>query len=152
MFADGSESEVTVRRRAGGYVEIRERTADEDAVRSTAGGAAISEADLAELQRGARIAPRNLLAHARERGVVVPDDRPADGEVLLAYPDESVVYAFDASTYLCRRLEDRARDVAVAYADYRDVSGIVTPFLETHTRLDGTPLFREEFVRVEYGF
>src|SRR5262245_50783468 len=78
--------------------------------------------------REAALEPRNLLAHAEERGALAREG--ADGGLEIALSREGLHYHFDAATHLCTR-RTRAEDGAtVLYADWRAVDGVVTPFLE----------------------
>jgi len=71
--------------------------------------------------------PRNLLAHAEERGALARQG--ADGGLEVVIMDEGLLYRFDANTGLCAT-RTAADGSTVLYADWRPVDGVQTPFLE----------------------
>ena len=91
--------------------------------------------DVAEIRREARLAPRNVLAHAHELDLAggeaahAPDGSPA---VALELRPEGVRYYFHPQSFLCVAMVDAARDRRVEYAEYRKVGGVLTPFEERH--------------------
>lgn len=100
----------------------------------------------AALLREAAYEPRNLLAHAAERGAVPAT--ASDGAIEIALPAEGLVYRFDRATCLCARRIDPRRGIAIHYGGWRRVGGIATPFLE----IDETPegVFERRVLAVAY--
>jgi len=87
------------------------------------------------LLREAAYEPRNLLAHAAERGAVPA--AASDGAIEIALPAEGLVYRFDRATGLCARRIDPRRGVVTHYGGWRRVGGVATPFLEIDETPDG---------------
>lgn len=96
--------------------------------------------------REAALEPRNLLAHAAERGAV--PRASADGGIEIDLPGQGLVYRFDAGTRLCTRRIDSRRGGSTLYRDWRRVDGIATPFLEIEEEASGT--FTRRVLAVAY--
>ena len=78
--------------------------------------------------KGARCEPRNLLAHARERGARARAAQ--DGGIEVVVPAEGLLYRFDAATLLCAGRTHETSGASTLYLDWRRVDGVATPFLE----------------------
>ena len=76
--------------------------------------------------RLARLEPRNVIAHLRERPHAIRTD------LRLELLDERVVYVFDPNTALCAERFDLPSGDTTSYAEWRCVDGVATPFLEVH--------------------
>jgi len=98
------------------------------------------------LLREAAYEPRNLLAHAAERGAVPA--AASDGAIEIALPAEGLVYRFDRATGLCARRIDPRRGVVTHYGGWRRVGGVATPFLEIDETPDG--VFERRVLAVAY--
>lgn len=144
----GAASTVLVWRAAGGRIRIEERSPQGRTVRVTGGPSeTFADTERAELLRDARIAPRNLLAHAAEHGLALRNRPAPDGSRIVSFPGEFVLYLFDSKTFLCRRLIDLVRNRRIEFDGYRIVDGIMTPFVERHV---GDESFADLYVRVAY--
>jgi hypothetical protein len=88
--------------------------------------------EVEQIKRGVRLYPRNFLAHADEHQYDLCGIQEVSGEsvYLLSLPVEEVAYHFDPETLRCLRMIDRRTDSVTTYEDYRDVSGVITPFIE----------------------
>jgi hypothetical protein len=145
----GAASTVLVWRAAGGRVRVEERLPEGRVVRVTGGPAeTFDPAERAELLRDARIAPRNMLAHAAEHALALRGRPAPDGSHIVSFPAEFVLYLFDASTFRCRRLIDLMRRRRIEFENYREVDGVVTPFVERHVGADQS--FADLYMRVAY--
>jgi hypothetical protein len=139
---DPDGARISIVRAAGGRIRIDDRSDGAttsvivvgDAGVRVSGGVAVPLAagEIAEIRRDARLAPRNLLAHAAEHALalVAPTDPDA---IVVELADEGVRYRFSAATLLCSTLVDARRGRVVDYEDYRDIDGLMTPFLERIT-------------------
>lgn len=104
------------------------------------------------IKRGVRLYPRNFLAHADEHRYCAPVIDTEDGEQVfrLAVPAESVVFCFDAETFLCRFIEDTSNGFRNTYENHSEVHGILTPMRER--RFHGGRLVQEDIIaKVEYN-
>jgi hypothetical protein len=144
----GREQTVEVWRAAGGRVRIEERSGRTATVKSTESGKADERE---ELLRDARIAPRNMLAHADERKLVLRAMPSFEGTHVLSAPEELVLYFFDPQTKLCVRTIDLAGKRRIEMSDYRTVDGIATPFFERCTRENTDRGYEERFLTIEYN-
>ena len=148
----GAASTVLVWRAAGGRVRVEERAPERRVVRVTGGPAeTFDPAERAELLRDARIAPRNMLAHADERKLVLRAMPSFEGTHVLSAPEELVLYFFDPQTKLCVRTIDLAGKRRIEMSDYRTVDGIATPFFERCTRENTDRGYEERFLTIEYN-
>src|SRR6185369_16835033 len=112
----GAASTVLVWRAAGGRVRVEERSSEGRVVRVTGGpDETFGAAERAELLRDARIAPRNMLAHAAEHALALRNRPAPDGSRIVSFPAEFVLYLFDASTFRCRRLIDLVRNCRIEF-------------------------------------
>lgn len=142
--ADGRASTVEVWRAAGGRVRVEERT-DAGRIVRVANGA-----ERVALLREARVAPRNLLAHADEYALALRDHPAPDGSRIVSFPAEFVLYCFNPTTFHCTRLIDLSAGRRTAFADYRVVDGIATPFSERHTAAEARDGFEDTYLHVAY--
>jgi hypothetical protein len=107
--------------------------------------------DVAAIRHDARVAPRNLLAHAFDYELIFAGlvKTPNGSRIALQFPAEQVNYFFDSTTYHCTHLFD-VRDRSVAFDDYRMVAGIATPFVERVTSNNGTESCVKNYTSVSY--
>ena len=143
-------AEVTVWRAAGGRVRIEERSGATRVVEATHGPDASSDDVRERILRDARISPRNVLAHAAEHRTTLRGHPAPDGAYVLSLPEELVLYFVDPVEFRCVRLIDLARKRRIAFGDFREVDGIVTPFVESHTHDDRKGAFEDAFQSVAY--
>jgi hypothetical protein len=146
----GEVETVSVWRAAGGRIRVERRVGDRVDVRVANGSAGtLDDADRSELLRDARIAPRNMLAHAAEHRLALRSRPAPDGSRIVSFPAELVIYLFDSKSFLCSGVVDLGRHRRAELADYRTVDGIRTPFVERHT-LTGRA-FRDVYSEVAFN-
>jgi hypothetical protein len=144
-------STVAVWRAAGGRIRIEEQSRRGRTVRVTNGAAgSLGDAERLELLRDARIAPRNMLAHADEYALALRSRPAPDGARLVSFPTEFVLYLFHSELFLCTKLFDLVRNRRIEYADYRNTDGILTPYAERHV-FAGRVGFEDTYRRVAYN-
>lgn len=149
--SDGRQSAITIWRAAGGRVRVEEETEGVRTVRSTGGAAGpAAEAERADLLREARIAPRNMLAHAAEHRLSLRSNSAPDGSFVLSMPRDFTIYLIDPASFLCTRMIDIMKDHRVEFGDFRAVDGIATPFFEHHSRRSSPETFEDVYLHVAY--
>ncbi len=143
---------MSIWRAAGGRIRIEERAAASRTIRVADGPVGtLDDTERADLLRDARIAPRNMLAHAAEHPLAMRDRPAPDGSRIVSFPAEFVLYLFRPETFLCARMIDLVRDRRTDFGDYRAVDGITTPFAERHTSTNRTNTFADSYIRVAYN-
>lgn len=150
--ANGRTSSVSIWRAAGGRIRVEEAERATRTVRIANGTAgSFDEAERAELLRDARIAPRNMLAHAGEYDLALRERAAPDGTRIVSFPAEFVLYLFDPATFLCKWVIDLVRNRRTELGDYKVVDAIRTPFIERHIAADPLADFDDRYVRVAYN-
>jgi hypothetical protein len=149
VTASGRASTVAVWRAAGGRIRVEEQSSGGRTVRIANGSNASPDVDA--LVRTARIAPRNLLAHADEYSLTLRDHPASDGSLIVSFPAEFILYCFHPTTFYCTRLIDLTRDCRTAFNNYRVVDGIATPFLERHSLAEPREGFEDIYQHVAYN-
>jgi hypothetical protein len=124
---------------------------DEEGASGTLSRTALVPQEVAAIRREARIAPRNLLAHAFDYELVYVGQvsTPNGTRLAVRFPAEQVGYFFDSQTYLCTRLFD-VGERNVKFDDHRMVSGIATPFVERETTGTGVESCVKSYTSVSY--
>jgi hypothetical protein len=151
MHNDGRTATVSLWRAAGGRIRVEECAPDRTELRvANAAASTFGDAERAELLRDARIAPRNMLAHAAEHRLAMRSRPAPDGSRIVSYPTEFVLYLFNRQTFLCTKMIDLSRHRRIEFRDYRVVDGIATPFAEKHVFADDVR-FDDAYVRIEYN-
>jgi len=143
---DGGSSIVSTWRSAGGNVRVDETIGSRTMVRMVREGSGD-----ADLLRAARIAPRNMLAHADEHDLTVREHAAQDGSRLVSFPSEFVLYVIHPDTWLCTLVIDLLQNRRVELGEYRIVDGIATPFLERHIVDGPVRNYDDEYVAVSYN-
>jgi hypothetical protein len=94
--------------------------------------AELSAVEVEQIKRSVRLYPRNFLAHADEHQYDFSGIQEVEGEriYLLTLLVEEVAYHFDQETFRCLRMIEHRTDTVTTYEDYRDVGGVITPFIE----------------------
>ena len=148
---------VEVSRAAGGRVRIDYDTSGEVnsiLVNGSVGMELVSgisrpldEEEITQIRRDARLVPRNFLAHAHEYEITVAEEN--DG-FRVFFPAEECLFVFDGQVALCRRRFDGRSGDTTEYRDYREVSGLLTPFFELITSERHDPIERR-YELVEYN-
>jgi len=116
---------------------------EEDGASGSVSQSMLEPAEVAHIRREAKIAPRNLLAHALDydlefKGAI---NTPTGMRYALSFPAERVSYFFDAESFLCTRLFDIG-ERSLSYDDYRMVLGVATPFAEREILSGGETCIR----------
>jgi hypothetical protein len=97
------------------------------------------ELDALEVQgikRGVRLFPRNFLAHADEHQYDFSGIQQFSNQqvYVITLPAEAVTYHFDTENLTCVKMIDRRNDTVITYEDYRNIEGVITPFVERAVR------------------
>src|SRR5262249_52629522 len=137
---DARAGRETIFRAAPGRACIEITTLDSSRTLGRAGGWG------AAVLREAAFEPRNLLAHAPERGAMAR--AMPDGGIEIAVPDRELLYRFDPATRLCAGRTQVRGSASTLYRDWRYVDGIATPFLEIE--LDALGRLERQILAVAY--
>lgn len=100
----------------------------------------------AAVLREAAYEPRNLLAHAAQRGAMPVE--AADGGIEIALAREGIVYRFDRRTRLCAQRIDGPGGRSTQFREWQRVGGVATPFLEIEEAPSGA--FERRVLAVAY--
>lgn len=104
----------------------------------------MSQDEITEIKRAVRLYPRNFLAHADEYQYELSGVKQLKNLscYVLRLPVERATYYYDAEQFDCIRLVDATGQIT-EFDDYRQVSGLRTPFIERVLKPSGE---REENV------